>query len=105
MWLINTYTLGLEEPDPKTPTPPYTILSHTWGRGRGHLSRYEVQFCTEESWISKKIKLTCEQAIRDGISWACVDTCSIDKTSSAELITGIEKELIVYASTAKRRTF
>ncbi|KAI1379115.1 HET-domain-containing protein [Hypoxylon crocopeplum] len=33
----------------------------------------------------KKIVLTCKQAERDGLGWAWVDTCCIDKTSSAEL--------------------
>ncbi|KAK3904175.1 vegetative incompatibility protein HET-E-1 [Staphylotrichum tortipilum] len=32
-----------------------------------------------------KIRLCCQQAKRDTLKWACVDTCCIDKTSSAEL--------------------
>ena len=33
----------------------------------------------------KKILNTCEQAQRDGYEWVWVDTCCIDKRSSAEL--------------------
>ncbi|KAI0023946.1 HET-domain-containing protein [Xylariomycetidae sp. FL0641] len=32
-----------------------------------------------------KIKHCCDQARRDGLGWAWVDTCCIDKTSTAEL--------------------
>ncbi|KAI1077521.1 HET-domain-containing protein [Whalleya microplaca] len=33
----------------------------------------------------RKIVLTCDQARRDGLEWAWIDTCCIDKSSSAEL--------------------
>lgn len=33
----------------------------------------------------EKILFTCQQAITDGLEWAWVDTCCIDRTSSAEL--------------------
>lgn len=33
----------------------------------------------------KKIQRTCEQADKDGLDYAWVDTCCIDKTGSAEL--------------------
>jgi hypothetical protein len=33
----------------------------------------------------KKIELCCKQAQKDSLDWAWVDTCCIDKTSSAEL--------------------
>ncbi|RDL34748.1 uncharacterized protein BP5553_07876 [Venustampulla echinocandica] len=33
----------------------------------------------------KKIKFGCEQSIKDGLDWIWVDTCCIDKSSTAEL--------------------
>ena len=46
------------------------------------------------------IEHTCEQATRDGISWAWVDTCSIDKTSSAELTEAINSMFKWYSEAA-----
>jgi len=64
--------------------PPYAILSHTWGEG-------EVSFQELQSGDGvfkrgyAKIRSCCELAASDGFEYAWVDTCCIDKTSSAEL--------------------
>ncbi|KAK7966935.1 het domain protein [Apiospora aurea] len=75
---------------------PYAILSHTWGHEEVTLQELE-QFhdaVTQESPLAgtissragfQKIQSCCDQARRDGLRWAWVDTCCIDKTSSAEL--------------------
>jgi hypothetical protein len=88
MRLINGETLKLEEfVDNNIPT--YAILSHTWGSD-------EVTFqditTKEPSLLRKtnpggwgKITHCCELAAATGIKYSWVDTCSIDKTSSAEL--------------------
>ncbi|KAF2674011.1 HET-domain-containing protein [Microthyrium microscopicum] len=83
MWLINSKSIQLEwfyEDN----APKYAILSHTWGedeflyddirndRGKDKLGFQKVQYC-------------CEQALKDGLSYCWVDTCSIDKSSSSEL--------------------
>jgi hypothetical protein len=63
---------------------PYTILSHTWGEGE--VSFQELQSGTGESKAGyDKIRGCCEIAASDGFEYALVDTCCIDKTSSAEL--------------------
>ena len=84
MWLINCRTLTLEEHlDFKSTN--YAILSHTWDSGQ------EVQFDEFRSKTAgheigwQKIKQTCRLAIDDGFDLAWVDTCCIDKKSSAEL--------------------
>ena len=65
--------------------PPYAILSHTWGSEEvgfadfGDLSKIETRASFQ------KIKLTCQQARRDDLGYAWVDTCCINKESSAEL--------------------
>lgn len=89
MWLIDVETrrlaefIGLE-------VPPYAILSHTW------VSNQEVTFqemrspagldptsASKSGW--DKIDRTCRQAAEDNLKYVWVDTCCIDKTSSAEL--------------------
>ncbi|KAI1268283.1 HET-domain-containing protein [Xylariaceae sp. FL1019] len=82
MWLINVKTLEMR--DFVGEAPPYAILSHTWDeeevtfkemlKGRGR-----------EKKGYRKIQLTCDQAADDDLGWAWVDTCCIDKRSSAEL--------------------
>lgn len=90
MWLINTDLLKLETVvDPDTPGYRYAILSHTWEDG-------EVTF-QDMADIRKaknkagffKIARTCQLAAAYGLRYAWVDTCCIDKSSSAELTEAI----------------
>lgn len=48
-----------------------------------------------------KIKRCCEQAKQDGYSWAWVDTCCIDKRSSAELSEAINSMYRYYWNASK----
>ncbi|KAI1451278.1 heterokaryon incompatibility protein-domain-containing protein [Annulohypoxylon moriforme] len=85
--------------------PSYAILSHTWDVD-------EVEFADIQSLLPfyvwkrgwKKIKSCCKQALRQGIEYVWVDTCCIDKSSSAELQEAInsmfrwyEKAAVCYA--------
>ncbi|KAF2663417.1 HET-domain-containing protein [Microthyrium microscopicum] len=79
--------------------PPYAILSHTWVPGEEmSLREYELTFTSghdsRTSELIAKLKLKSgygkiQKCLRlaksQGIEWAWIDTCSIDKTSSAEL--------------------
>jgi Heterokaryon incompatibility protein (HET) len=72
--------------------PPYAILSHTWGDQELSLQELQELGLTvfEDGDIgehagARKIRLTCRKALEDGYQYAWVDTCCIDKTSSAEL--------------------
>ncbi|RDW57243.1 hypothetical protein BP5796_12693 [Coleophoma crateriformis] len=64
--------------------PPYVILSHTWGND-------EVTFHDMRNGEARsqqgfvKIERCCEEAVKDGIGFAWIDTCCIDKASSSEL--------------------
>ncbi|KAH7409451.1 heterokaryon incompatibility protein-domain-containing protein [Cadophora sp. MPI-SDFR-AT-0126] len=88
MWLIDTTTISLhfiEDPA----RYKYAILSHTWEDG-------EVTFqdvaCLKEARKKpgfRKIQKTCELAQARRLQYAWVDTCCIDKTSSAELTEAI----------------
>jgi hypothetical protein len=69
--------------------PSYAILSHTWERNQ----EITYQNCNSDESKSKsgfvKIRKTCELAIMYGFGFSWVDTCCIDKSSSAELTEAI----------------
>src|SRR5437764_856475 len=81
-------------------TPRYAILSHAWGTeevslkdlmdgtGKNKLGYYEIRFCGD-------------QALRDGLQYFWVDTCCIDKSSSAELQETINSMFRWYMDAAK----
>lgn len=87
MWLLNTDTLELSE-FIGTLVPPYAILSHTWGLEE--VSFVEMKKPKYRERIKQKagfskIEGCCTRAKQDGYTWVWVDTCCIDKRSSAEL--------------------
>jgi hypothetical protein len=69
--------------------PDYAILSHTWGDQEVSLQDMHFGSSVEEKDGYIKIKKCCSQALQDGFEYAWVDTCCIDKTSSAELTEAI----------------
>ncbi|ORY09411.1 heterokaryon incompatibility protein-domain-containing protein [Clohesyomyces aquaticus] len=83
MRLMNVETRELEEFFGDS-IPPYAILSHTWGRD-------EVTFqdlATEDHKRKhgyRKIEGCCQAADEQRIQYVWVDSCCIDKSSSAEL--------------------
>ena len=83
MRLLNTSTLKLYEFHDKD-IPRYAILSHKW-------TGQEVSLQMLENPSSKtlagytKIQRCCELALSEGWKYAWIDTCCIDKTSSADL--------------------
>lgn len=83
MRLINTSTITLEE-FPSDHVPKYAILSHVWGAE-------EVTFQDMRDGKARKLagysKIAgcCTQADLAGWRYVWVDTCCIDKSSSAEL--------------------
>lgn len=94
MWLINTTTLELEEFFGTI--PPYAILSHTWGAGEVSFQDFKVLSTASLKPGFAKIRGTCEQAIKDKLQYCWVDTCCIDKTSSAELSEAINSMFVWY---------
>jgi len=64
---------------------PYAILSHTWERDELTYQGIREGLLESNRNMYMKMRKCCEQAIRDGLNWVWVDTCCIDKTSSAEL--------------------
>jgi hypothetical protein len=96
MWLINCRNLTLEEIVDSSRAPPYAILSHTWVKDQEvHQSEFLTNsFPKKTGW--EKIWKTCELALKDGCQYAWVDTCCIDKSSSAELTEAINSMFAWY---------
>jgi hypothetical protein len=70
-----------------TNIPPYAILSHRWGKPEEELSFPDIAngLTLENGKGYEKVIGCCEQAIKDGYKYVWIDTCCIDKSSSAEL--------------------
>ncbi|KAE8385587.1 hypothetical protein BDV23DRAFT_188106 [Aspergillus alliaceus] len=86
MRLIRTQPpLDLEEFS-ENEVPPYAILSHRWGSEE---VTFEEMTNKDERIKRKagyrKIEQFCARVARDGFEYAWVDTCAINKDSSAEL--------------------
>lgn len=90
MWLLNTTTLRLEN-FYGSAVPRYAILSHTgeeeevWFQDITKPDRTQ----TKAKKGFSKIEIICRKARKHRIKYAWVDTCCIDKTSSAELTESI----------------
>jgi hypothetical protein len=82
--------------------PPYAILSHTWGADED-----EVTFLDLTTGIGttkagyRKINFCADQAALDGLEFFWIDTCCIDKSSSAELQEAINSMFRWYRDSAK----
>lgn len=65
--------------------PPYAILSHTWGKDEDEVQLKDIPDSAENKLGYRKIAFCADQAASAGLEYFWVDTCCIDKTSSAEL--------------------
>ncbi|KAK7724424.1 hypothetical protein SLS63_008681 [Diaporthe eres] len=68
--------------------PPYAILSHTWGDDEVSLQAMQglkAKYMTKKSRSLKKVIDAARLAASHGYRWIWIDTCCIDKNSSAEL--------------------
>ncbi|KXJ86577.1 heterokaryon incompatibility protein-domain-containing protein, partial [Microdochium bolleyi] len=122
MHLLNVHTQVLEL-FLGTSRPPYAILSHTWG---DHEAKFE-DYCEETTATPNHepqsqpqprsrqartrretrqaprkalIAACCRKAIADGFNYVWVDTCCIDKRSSAELSEAINSMFRWYRESA-----
>ncbi|KAK4449028.1 vegetative incompatibility protein HET-E-1 [Podospora aff. communis PSN243] len=89
MRLLNTRTRRIAEFLVED-IPPYAILSHTWGQEE--ISFHDMSDPARPP-IHKtgfaKIDKACNVAAEHGHEWIWIDTCCIDKSSSAELTEAI----------------
>lgn len=106
MWLIDTQSLRLKEF--LTPPPRYAILSHVWNKEEVTFNEFqnldrennEIQSRVKSKSGFRKIQQCCELAREQGIPYAWVDTCCIDKTSSAELSESINSMFAWYRASS-----
>jgi hypothetical protein len=82
--------------------PPYAILSHTWG-GKNDEVTYKDMI--DDTGIEKpgyrKLGFCGKQAAKDGLDHFWIDTCCIDKSSSAELSEAINSMFSWYQKAEK----
>ena len=86
MYLIDVETIRLSFCQDGT---PYAILSHRWIDGSEFVYKDMVSDMTEAERVAHpgyaKVLGACKQAQLDGHKYIWIDTCCIDKSSSAEL--------------------
>lgn len=96
-------------------TPPYAILSHTWGAEHDEPTLQMMQELTAAgrrdpaAWTRHpialkkgylKIRAACSLALSQGYRYTWIDMCCIDKTSSAELSEAINSMYRWYEAAA-----
>jgi Heterokaryon incompatibility protein (HET) len=85
MWLLNTRDSELQWFMPEN-RPAYAILSHTWNDSEISFKDMRKKPEAQKSRLEfSKIRGACVQAIERGLDWIWIDSCCIDKRSSAEL--------------------
>jgi hypothetical protein len=86
MRLVNTHSLQLEEFifDGRG-RPTYAILSHTWGKEEViFFDMADLDKARAKAGFAK-VEGACSLAASQGYDYIWIDTCCIDKSSSAEL--------------------
>ncbi|KAI0708165.1 heterokaryon incompatibility protein-domain-containing protein [Cerioporus squamosus] len=113
MWVLSTDRAELHFfPSPEDVPEDYAVLSHVWnkpGDGAPEQSFQDIrkieESCVKDGtnprdFVSEKIRRCCELAEMHGYKWVWIDTCCIDKTSSAELSEAINSMFRYYALAA-----
>ena len=85
MYLINTATLELELFDDVYHAPRYAILSHRWGKDEVSYKEFHKGRENKDGDGYRKIVECCHFAQTRKQEWVWIDTCCVDKRSSAEL--------------------
>ncbi|KAI6161760.1 heterokaryon incompatibility protein-domain-containing protein [Pisolithus thermaeus] len=91
----------------------YAILSHCWGDPKDEVQYTEIDSLAKIDVAGEmrkrsgyhKIRESCLQAFHDHLSWLWVDTCCIDKRSSAELSEAINSMYVWYANSDRCYAF
>ncbi|KAH9912915.1 heterokaryon incompatibility protein-domain-containing protein [Epithele typhae] len=102
MWLLGTARANLVFfPQPEDVPGGYAILSHTWLEGKEETfqkpSRSSPPWFNPRDRLTPKVRSFLELAEQHGHEYAWVDTCCINKESSAELSEGINSMFRYYA--------
>jgi hypothetical protein len=98
MRLLHTFSYELHE-FIGSKIPEYAILSHTWEEEEVLFSDLRDSSSRDTSRHKKgwqKILGACKRAREDGLEWVWIDTCCINKESSAELSEAINSMFKYY---------
>lgn len=97
MRLLSTdLSSGLRHIDfPPSDIPPYAILSHTWEQDEVQYSDVITGTAATRAGYDK-LRDACRRALDDGFAYIWIDTCCIDKSSSAELSEAINSMFAWY---------
>lgn len=100
MRLLHTTKLIVEEfVESESGSYRYAILSHTWEEEEITFQDMQGEVPTHKKGFSK-LENSCAQAKKDGYEYIWIDTCCIDKSSSAELSEAINSMYRWYESAA-----
>jgi hypothetical protein len=94
MRLLNTTSIEVERFTGKV--PPYAILSHRWEDDEVTLEDMKPGGAGKGRKGYRKLRLSCAIAERQGLDYIWIDTCCIDKASSAELSEAINSMFRYY---------
>ena len=107
MWVLSTNRAELRcFSSPEEVPDGYAALSHFWDKDNGEQSFQDVQRIIEDckrdgtnprDFVCDKIRRCCELAEMHGFKWIWIDTCCIDKTSSAALSEAINAMFRYYS--------
>jgi hypothetical protein len=81
--------------------PNYAILSHRWGTDEVTFKDLTDGTSNSKAGGYSKIQFCEDQARRDGLKYFWIDTCCIDKSSSAELSEAIKSMFRWYQGAAR----
>jgi len=102
LYLDNHGTPRLTEPLVGKIPHPYAILSHTWRLDGGEITFKDILDGTAKSKAGyDKIRFCGEKAASHDLQYFWVDTCCIDKSSSAELHEAINSMFRWYRDAAR----
>lgn len=88
---------------PKDETPPYAILSHTWGRGEDDEVTFKdlIDGTGDKKKGFQKLQFCGNRAKADDLHYFWVDTCCIDKSNNNELTTAINSMFRWYQNASR----
>ncbi|KAJ6199252.1 heterokaryon incompatibility protein-domain-containing protein [Bipolaris maydis] len=86
--------------------PVYAILSHTWGRSGDEVQFEDIQGGQKDYGDTskpgyEKLRFCQEKVEKDGLAYFWIDTCCINKSSSAELQRSLASMFYWYRSSAR----
>lgn len=94
-------SFSLTEFQPSNIPSKYAILSHRWGHDEITLKDLESGIARSKPGGYRKLDFCATQAAHDGIEYFWIDTCCINKESSAELSEAVNSMFKWYQNAAK----